>query len=179
MSGLEIVYEGQQELLRHGQLHLHAGQCLGHLQARHHHRHGAAARAGPRPRCHRHRERGSHRRSDGQGHRRALHRRPYRRALARRRRSASITDPPAKAGPAFFLHFTARPGFAGTAVVTYTLSNAFSTSPPATVTITVIRRADPSKDADVLGLLSAQLDAAKRFSAGQIANIDERLEDAA
>lgn len=74
------------------------------------------------------------------------------------------------------LAFTPAAAFTGTAVVTYTLSNAFGTSAPATVTFTVILRPDPTRDADVIGLVNAQTRAAQRFAANQMMNFNERLE---
>jgi outer membrane autotransporter protein len=50
------------------------------------------------------------------------------------------------------------------------------TSNTATVSVTVEGRPDPSKDANVVGLLGAQSDAARRFSRAQISNFQERLE---
>lgn len=75
------------------------------------------------------------------------------------------------------LDFTASPTFSGTAIVTFTLSNAYATSAPATVTITVAARPDPSKDAEVLGVLNAQANATREFAQGQIENFQQRLEN--
>ena len=74
------------------------------------------------------------------------------------------------------LKFTASPAFSGTAVATFTLSNVFGASPPATITFTVTPRKDPSKDPDVIGLINAQTDAAKRFAETQISNFNDHLE---
>ncbi|MEW9573010.1 putative Ig domain-containing protein [Rhodanobacter sp. Si-c] len=74
------------------------------------------------------------------------------------------------------LDFTSSPTFSGAAVVTYTLGNAYATSAPGTVTITVVARPDPSKDPEVLGVLGAQADAAREFAQGQIENFQQRLE---
>jgi outer membrane autotransporter protein len=60
--------------------------------------------------------------------------------------------------------------------VTYTLSNAFATSTPGTVDITVELRSDPSRDAEVLGVLEAQAESARRMALGQIGNFQRRLE---
>lgn len=90
-----------------------------------------------------------------------------------------VAVPPASAGAAvlsgFTLTFTPAPGFAGTATVAFTLSNAFATS-AATITITVAARADPTRDADVMGLLNAQTAATRRFASSQIGNFQQRLE---
>jgi uncharacterized protein YhjY with autotransporter beta-barrel domain len=74
------------------------------------------------------------------------------------------------------LTFDASPTFAGSAVVGFTLSNAFGTSAPATITFSVIARPDPSKDPEVVGLIRAQIDAAKRFAQYQTRNFNNRLE---
>jgi uncharacterized repeat protein (TIGR01451 family) len=79
-------------------------------------------------------------------------------------------------GASFFLTFTPAPLFTGTVVVTYTLSSAVATSAPATVTITVAPRRDPSKDPEVIGLLNAQVAAAERFANAQMMNFNQRLE---
>ena len=59
---------------------------------------------------------------------------------------------------AYILHFAAAGTFAGTASLTYTLSNADGASEPATVTITVIARPDPSLDPEVIGLAQLRHD---------------------
>ncbi|MDW6025068.1 cadherin-like beta sandwich domain-containing protein [Mesorhizobium sp. BAC0120] len=74
------------------------------------------------------------------------------------------------------LSFDASATFAGSAAVRFTLSNAFGTSAPATITFSVIARPDPSKDPEVVGLLRAQIDAAKRFAQYQTRNFNNRLE---
>ncbi|PSJ57100.1 hypothetical protein C7I85_22975 [Mesorhizobium soli] len=74
------------------------------------------------------------------------------------------------------LKFTAAPDFTGTAVATFTLSNSYGSSPAGTVTFIVTPRKDPSKDADVTGLVNAQTEAAKRFAATQMSNFNDHLE---
>ncbi|MGX5773722.1 IPT/TIG domain-containing protein [Methylorubrum zatmanii] len=74
------------------------------------------------------------------------------------------------------LKFTPSPTFSGRAVATFTLSNSAGTSLPATVTFVVAPRPDPSKDAEVLGLMNAQAQAARRFATDQMANFNDRLE---
>lgn len=76
----------------------------------------------------------------------------------------------------YALDFTASATYAGAASVSYTLSNAYASSSPGTVSITVTARSDPSKDAEVLGILDAQADAARRLALGQISNFQRRLE---
>ncbi|TKT75653.1 autotransporter outer membrane beta-barrel domain-containing protein, partial [Aquamicrobium sp. LC103] len=62
------------------------------------------------------------------------------------------------------------------AVLRFTLSNATGTSEPGTITLTIIGRPDPSQDPEVIGLLSAQADAARRFARVQTRNFNDRLE---
>ena len=66
--------------------------------------------------------------------------------------------------------------FAGTAVVTYTLSNIYGTSAAATATITIASRPDPSQDPVVRALSDAQAEASRRFASAQIANFSRRAE---
>ncbi len=96
-----------------------------------------------------------------------------------------VSVSPANAGTAaitatgagqYTLAFTAAATFGGVAQVTYTLSNAFATSTPSTVDVTVQLRSDPSRNADVLGVLEAQAEASRRMAMGQIGNFQRRLE---
>lgn len=79
-------------------------------------------------------------------------------------------------GNSYSLLFVPAAAFAGTAVVTYTLSNQNATSAPAAVRVTVTPRKDPSTDPDVTGLIGAQVEAARRFATAQISNYNQRLE---
>jgi len=74
------------------------------------------------------------------------------------------------------LTFSASPSFAGSAAVGYTLSNTSGTSAPATITFAVAARPDPTDDPDVVGLLNAQVDAARHFAQYQTRNFNSRLE---
>ncbi|WP_414493016.1 autotransporter domain-containing protein [Stenotrophomonas maltophilia] len=76
----------------------------------------------------------------------------------------------------YVLSFEAASSFGGTALISYTLSNAYATSSAGTVTVTVTPRSDPSQDAEVQGILSAQADATRRMALGQIINFQRRLE---
>ncbi len=80
------------------------------------------------------------------------------------------------AAPVYLLSFIPAGTFSGTAVVSYTLSNAVSTSAPAVIQVSVVPRKDPSTDPDVSGLIYAQIQAAQRFATTQIGNYDQRLE---
>ncbi|MDE2155999.1 MAG: putative Ig domain-containing protein [Xanthomonadaceae bacterium] len=86
--------------------------------------------------------------------------------------TASIT--PANGG--YQLDFTPSASAGGDVVVSFTLANAYATSTAGTVTISIAPRSDPSKDAQVLGLLGAQAEAMRRFASGQINNFQQRLE---
>lgn len=81
-----------------------------------------------------------------------------------------------KDGAAYMLDFAAAATFEGSASLQYTLSNANGRSAPATVTLNIIARPDPSQDPDVIGLLTAQAEAAKRFARTQTQNFNQRLE---
>ncbi|WP_421566166.1 autotransporter domain-containing protein, partial [Ochrobactrum sp. EDr1-4] len=74
------------------------------------------------------------------------------------------------------LNFKAAPNYTGTSQISYILSNAYGSSKPAIVTINVIARPDPSKDPEVIGLLRAQMESAKRMTDTQIRNFHNRLE---
>ncbi|NGN39688.1 autotransporter domain-containing protein [Mesorhizobium sp. CGMCC 1.15528] len=77
---------------------------------------------------------------------------------------------------AYMLDFAAAGTFEGSASLQYTLSNADGRSAPATVTLNIIARPDPSQDPEVIGLLTAQAEAAKRFARTQTDNFNRRLE---
>lgn len=74
------------------------------------------------------------------------------------------------------LDVTPRARFDGTLVVRYTLSNGFGTSSPASVTVTVKARPDPSSDAVVRGISDAQVETTRRFSQTQVDNFMRRTE---
>ncbi len=94
---------------------------------------------------------------------------------------ASLTSvAPARAARAalsgFNLRFVPAAAFAGTAVVTFSLESTSGASATGTVTFSVQARPDPSKDAEVIGLLNAQSRAADRFASTQMDNFNRRLE---
>lgn len=80
------------------------------------------------------------------------------------------------AAEGYVLVFNAAPTFGGMVQIGYTLTNAYATSAPGYVSVTVTARPDPSKDPEVLGVLSAQADATRRMAVGQISNFQRRLE---
>src|SRR5699024_8715735 len=98
--------------------------------------------------------------------------------------AAVVSMQPAAAGTAsvhaegsdYVLNFSAAGDFSGTAQISYTLSNAYATSAPGIIHITVTSRPDPSRDPEVLGLLAAQANATRRMALGQIDNFQRRLE---
>ncbi len=99
-------------------------------------------------------------------------------------KAAIVANPAHEAGMAriasrggrHILHFSASGGYAGTTSLRYTLSNAGGISEPASVMITVVARPDPSLDPEVIGLVRAQTETAKRFAKAQIRNFGQRLE---
>ncbi len=98
--------------------------------------------------------------------------------------AAVVSVSPADAGSAiitasgagYTLAFTSAATFGGAVRITYTLSNAYATSAPGTVDVMVKPRSDPSRDAEVLGVLEAQAEGARRMAIGQINNFQRRLE---
>ena len=82
----------------------------------------------------------------------------------------------ATAGINYSLRFVPNPDASGLVTLTYTLSNATSTSSPGVITISLSSRSDPSKDAEVQGLINAQANSSRRFASGQISNFQQRLE---
>lgn len=79
-------------------------------------------------------------------------------------------------GNNYSLRFVPNPDASGLVTLTYTLSNATSTSSPGVITISLSSRSDPSKDAEVQGLINAQANSSRRFASGQISNFQQRLE---
>lgn len=72
--------------------------------------------------------------------------------------------------------FTPVTNYFGPDAFTYAAINAIGTSSPGTVTVNVVGRPDPTRDAAVTGLVAAQVDAALRFSRAQISNFQRRME---
>jgi len=82
----------------------------------------------------------------------------------------------ASSGGTYTLTFTPAPGFIGVASVVYTLSSQYATSAPATITVNVAARPDPTRDPGVVGLQLAQDAAVRRFMETQVLNVRSRLE---
>jgi len=72
--------------------------------------------------------------------------------------------------------YTPAAGYSGNDSFTYTATNAGGTSAAATVSVLVQSRPDPTKDAEVIGLLNAQIQTANRFGQTQIGNFQTHLE---
>jgi len=79
-------------------------------------------------------------------------------------------------GAGYVLRFVPHPDAVGVTSLTYTLSNASSTSNAGVISIALASRSDPSKDPEVQGLLNAQANSSRRFANGQISNFQQRLE---
>lgn len=88
---------------------------------------------------------------------------------------ATVSQLGAGADARFELTYTPDAYFSGVATVRYTLSSGAATSQPATITFNVVARPDPTRDAEVRGLLNAQADTARRFASSQIGNFQQRL----
>ena len=91
------------------------------------------------------------------------------------------TVTPASAGRAmmmgpFSMRFVPSAAFAGTAMVSFSLHNGSGSSAASTVSFIIQERPDPTKDAEVIGLLNAQSRAAERFATTQMDNFNQRLE---
>ena len=91
------------------------------------------------------------------------------------------TVTPASAGRAtrvgaFSMRFVPSAAFAGTAIVSFSLENGSGSIATSSVSFIIAARPDPTKDADVIGLLNAQTRAAERFASTQMDNFNRRLE---
>ncbi|WP_248764995.1 putative Ig domain-containing protein [Pseudomonas protegens] len=91
------------------------------------------------------------------------------------------TVTPASAGRAmmmgpFSMRFVPSAAFAGTAVVSFSLHNLSGSSASSTMSFIIQSRPDPTRDAEVIGLLNAQTRAAERFASTQMDNFNQRME---
>jgi uncharacterized protein YhjY with autotransporter beta-barrel domain len=82
----------------------------------------------------------------------------------------------AQEGGTWVMHFTSDARFSGDAKARFTLDNAYATSAEAIITFKVKARPDPGQDAQVRGLLDAQVESARRFAQAQLGNFHQRLE---
>jgi uncharacterized protein YhjY with autotransporter beta-barrel domain len=69
-----------------------------------------------------------------------------------------------------------RTDYFGADSFTYVAFSSVGASSTATVTVEVVGRPDPSQDRDVVGLVDAQNQAARRFAGAQIGNLNRRME---
>ncbi|WP_158637087.1 autotransporter domain-containing protein [Arenimonas daejeonensis] len=90
--------------------------------------------------------------------------------------AGSGTATVAAVGSGYVLEYTPAADFTGVALARFTLTNAHATSAVATITFTVEPRPDPTEDAEVQGLLDAQVESAQRFATSQIGNFQQRLQ---
>ncbi|HEX7803978.1 MAG TPA: putative Ig domain-containing protein, partial [Pseudoxanthomonas sp.] len=90
--------------------------------------------------------------------------------------TVTIAQIGAGASAVYRLTYTPVSSYSGAATASFTLSNAFSTSAQAAITFDVAPRPDPSQDAEVRGLLNAQVASTRRFASSQINNFQQRLE---
>ncbi|HVK50209.1 MAG TPA: putative Ig domain-containing protein [Pseudoxanthomonas sp.] len=90
--------------------------------------------------------------------------------------TATIAQQGTGANARYVLTFTPVATFSGVATATFTLDNAFATSAEASIEFQVTARPDPTLDAEVQGLLSAQAQATRRFATAQLNNFQRRLE---
>ena len=72
--------------------------------------------------------------------------------------------------------YTPRSNYFGPDSFTYVGFNSAGTSPPATVTVTVVGRPDPVTNAAVTGTIRSMADNARRFSRSQLTNFQSRME---
>lgn len=72
--------------------------------------------------------------------------------------------------------YTPNPDVFGSDSFAYVAIGGAGTSAPATVTVTIVGRPDPTRDGIVTGMLQSQSAAAERFSAAQITNFQRRME---
>lgn len=72
--------------------------------------------------------------------------------------------------------YTPRTNYFGTDSFAYIAFGELGSSPPAIIHIEVVGRPDPTADRDVVGLLAAQSQAARRFVGAQIGNYQRRME---
>jgi uncharacterized protein YhjY with autotransporter beta-barrel domain len=72
--------------------------------------------------------------------------------------------------------YTPKLNYIGTDSFTYVAYGILGSSAPGTVTVTIIGRPDPTKQANLVGIVESQAQAARRFSRAQIGNYQRRME---
>ncbi|MDW8847253.1 autotransporter domain-containing protein [Erwinia sp. MMLR14_017] len=80
------------------------------------------------------------------------------------------------AGTDFQMQFTAAAQASGTLVLRYVLSGPAGDTAPGQVTVAIATRPNPAHDADVIGMVSAEYQAAQNFARAQLRNFSDRLE---
>ena len=76
----------------------------------------------------------------------------------------------------FSVTYTPNRGYLGADAFSYASFSGTTSSAPAVVTVTVVARDDPARDPNVVGLINAQAQTARRFSRAQIFNFQRRME---
>ncbi|MGK3141905.1 autotransporter domain-containing protein [Pantoea sp. C2G6] len=79
-------------------------------------------------------------------------------------------------GADYQLLFTAAAQASGTVALRYVLTGPAGATQPARVILTIAERPNPARDADVIGIVSAQYQAAQNFARAQLRNFSDRLE---
>ena len=72
--------------------------------------------------------------------------------------------------------YTPNVDYFGSDTFSYVAIGSGGTSATAAVAVTIVGRPDPSKNANVIGLINSQIETAKRFANAQISNIQSRME---
>ncbi|MDO9078229.1 MAG: autotransporter domain-containing protein, partial [Brevundimonas sp.] len=88
--------------------------------------------------------------------------------------TTTITEGGPVGARTYSLTYTPSGQFTGTVEVTFSLSNAAATG-PGLLRLTVTPRPDPSNDPEVRGVITSQIDSARRFTDTQIGNFSRRL----
>lgn len=81
-----------------------------------------------------------------------------------------------RSGENYQLQFTAAAQASGSAALRYVLNSPAGTTAAARILLSVTGRPDPSRNADVIGMVSAQFRAAQNFARAQLSNFSDRLE---
>ena len=89
--------------------------------------------------------------------------------------TAVLTEGGVAGNRTYAVTFTPSGTFTGQVDIGFALTNAFATE-TGIVRITVTPRPDPALDPDVRGLVTSQVDSARRFADAQISNFSRRLE---
>lgn len=79
-------------------------------------------------------------------------------------------------GADYQLLFSAAAQASGTVTLRYVLTGASGSTQPASVSLNISERPNPGRDAEVIGMVSAQYRAAQSFARAQVRNFSDRLE---